>query len=130
MKVDIFPQNLHDTVLYFSHIYNKRITMTKFTKLALAALLGLAVMTTTASADAEKGQKLYQKKLKETCGMTGADFSAKHTQDEWKEIFDAGKMGDEIGAICNGATIKEKLIPFIYDFAYEFASDSGNVPSC
>ncbi len=104
--------------------------MTKFTKLTLATLLGLAVMTTTASADAAKGQKLYQKKLKEACGMTGADFAAKHSQDEWKEIFDGGKMGEEIGTICGGATIKEKLIPFIYDFADEFANDSGNVPSC
>ena len=104
--------------------------MTKFTKLALVALFGMAVMTTTASADAAKGQKLYQKKLKEPCGMTGADFSAKHTQDEWKEIFDAGKMAEEIGTICNGASVKDKILPFIYDFAYEFASDSGNVPSC
>ncbi len=105
--------------------------MTKFTKLTLATLLGLAVMTTTASADAAKGQKLYQKKLKAPCGMTGADFSAKHTQDEWKEIFDAGKMDEEITTICGeGVSVKEKIIPFIYDFVNEFASDSGNVPSC
>ncbi|HHH19187.1 MAG TPA: cytochrome C [Campylobacterales bacterium] len=104
--------------------------MTKFTKLALAALLGMAVMTTTASADAAKGQKLYSKKLKEACGMSGADFAAKHSQDEWEEINDAGKMGEEIGKICNGAELKEKLIPHVYDFAYEYANDSGNVPSC
>jgi len=104
--------------------------MTTFTKLAIAALLGLAVMTTTASADAAKGQKLYTKKLKGPCGMKGSEFAAKHTQDEWKEIFDSGKMGDEIESICKGATIKEKLIPFIYDFSYEYANDSGNVPSC
>ncbi|MCH9741151.1 MAG: cytochrome C [Epsilonproteobacteria bacterium] len=104
--------------------------MTKFTKLALAALLGMAVMTTTASADATKGQKLYAKKLKEACGMSGADFAGKHTQDEWKEIFDAGKMGEEIGTICKGAELKEKLQSHVYDFAYEYANDSGNVPSC
>jgi Spy/CpxP family protein refolding chaperone len=105
--------------------------MTKFTKLAIAALLGLAVMTTTATAgDAAKGQKLYSKKLKETCGMPGGDFAGKHTQDEWEEINESGKMAEEIGKICKDAKIKEKLVPFIYDFAYEFASDSGNVPSC
>ncbi len=106
--------------------------MTKFTKLTLATLLGLAVMTTTASAaDAAKGQKLYQKKLKAPCGMTGADFSAKHTQDEWTEINDAGKMGEEIAKICGeDVSVKDKIIPFIYDFVNEFASDSGNVPSC
>ena len=105
--------------------------MTKFSKLALAALLGMAVMTTTASADAAKGQKLYSKKLKEPCKMTGADFASKHSQDEWEEINEAKKMGAEITKICGeGVSVKEKLIPHIYDFAYEFANDSGNVPSC
>jgi len=102
----------------------------KFTKLAIAALLGMAVMTTTLSADAAKGQKLYVKKLKEPCGMTGADFAAKHSQDEWEKINEDGKMNEEIGKVCKDTKLKEKLIPFIYDFVYEYANDSGNVPSC
>jgi len=105
--------------------------MTKFTKLALAALLGMAVMTTTASADADKGQKIYSKKLKETCGMNGGDFAAKHTQDEWTEIVDGGTLATEITTICgDGASVKEKKLGDLGDFVKEFASDSGNVPSC
>ena len=104
--------------------------MTNFTKLALTALLGATLMTTTASADAAKGQKLYVKKLKAPCKMLGSDFAAKHSQDEWEKIKEDGKMADEIAKICKGASIKDKLIPFIYDFAYEYANDSGNVPSC
>jgi len=105
--------------------------MTKFTKLALVALLGMAVMTTTASADADKGQKIYSKKLKETCGMTGAIFAAKHTQDEWKAIVDDSKLADEITTICgDGAKVKEKKLGHLGDFVQEFASDSGNVPNC
>jgi len=104
--------------------------MRKITTLALTAVLGLAVMTTTASADVAKGQKFYSKKLKKSCGMTGAEFAAKHTQDEWSALNEGGKMAEEIGTLCNDAKIKEKLIPHIYDFANEFASDSGNVPSC
>jgi len=105
--------------------------MTKFTKLALAALLGMAVMTTTASADAAKGQKIYSKKLKETCGMTGAEFAAKHTQDEWTAIIEDSKLAEEITTICGDeAKVKEKKLEHIGDFAKEFASDSGNVPSC
>jgi hypothetical protein len=104
--------------------------MTKFTKLALAALLGLAVLSTTASADAGKGKKLYQKKLKAACGFTGAKFAAKHTQDEWEKIKGAGQFAAEVTKICPKATIKDKYVPAVYDFAYEFASDSGNVPSC
>ena len=104
--------------------------MTKFTKLAISTLLGMAVMTTMASADAAKGQKLYTKKLKDTCAIDGAEFAAKHSQDEWSKINEDGKMAEEIAAICNGAEIKEKLLPHIYDFANEYANDSGNVPSC
>jgi len=107
--------------------------MTKFTKLAVATLLGLAVVSTTASADAAKGQKLYSKKLKKACGMNGGKFAAKHTQDEWEKIKGAGKFADEIKAICPKANVdklKAKKLNNIYDFAYEFASDSGNVPAC
>jgi hypothetical protein len=104
--------------------------MTKMTKLALAALLGLAVVSTTASADATKGKKIYQKKLKKVCGITGAKFAAKHTQDEWEKIKGAGKFAAEVAKICNDTKLKEKYVNDVYDFAYEFASDSGNVPSC
>jgi hypothetical protein len=113
-----------------SSLKKKGFTMTKFTKLAIAALLGLAVVSTTASADPAKGQKLYSKKLKKHCGMNGAKFAAKHTQDEWEQIKGAGKLGEEIGKICNGAKLKAKYENNIYDFAYKFASDSGNVPAC
>ena len=73
--------------------------MTKVTKILLAASLIFGVAT-TASAGVEKGQKLFQKKLKQSCGFTGAKFASKHSQDEWEEIFEAGKFADEIKKIC------------------------------
>ena len=103
--------------------------MTKFSKLALAALLGIAVMSVSASADAAKGQKIYSKKLKKKCGFTGAKMAAKHTQDEWEAINDSGKLNAEIKKQC-GKEVKAKYLPHLYDFFYEYASDSGNVPSC
>jgi hypothetical protein len=106
--------------------------MTKFSKVALAALFAFAVMGTTASADAAKGQKLYSKKMKGACGFTGAKFAAKHTQGEWEEIKNAGKYADEAKKICPklGDKFKDKWSNDLYDFSYEYASDSGNVPSC
>jgi Spy/CpxP family protein refolding chaperone len=107
--------------------------MTKFTKLALAALLGIAVMSVSASADAAKGQKIYAKKLKKVCGMNGGDFAKNHTQDEWTKIKEDGKLKDEIKSICKDADtdkIKDKFLPDLSDFTINFASDSGNVPSC
>jgi len=81
-------------------------------------------------ANIKKGQKIYLKKFKSACDMSGIKFAHKHTQDEWESYFEAGELKDEILKICPNAKIKEKWLPHIYDFSYEFASDSGNIPSC
>jgi ATP-dependent protease HslVU (ClpYQ) peptidase subunit len=107
--------------------------MNKIVKIALSATVILSLGATVASADAAKGQKLYAKKLKKVCGFSGAVFAAKHTQDEWTDIEDSGKMADEIKSICPNVpkkALKSKYIKDYYDFANDFASDSGNVPSC
>jgi len=105
--------------------------MKKLLSILAAAGLMLALSTTAASADAVKGQKLYSKKLKGACGFTGAKMAAKHSQDEWEEINDSGKLADEIMKLCpNVKKVKEKFLPHYYDFFKEYANDSGNVPSC
>ena len=106
--------------------------MKRLLKIAIASALVLGVGATTTWADAAKGQKLYSKKLKKACGITGAKFAAKHSQDEWEEIMENGKFLDEIKKICPNfkGDLNEKLQKHIYDFSYEYANDSGNVPSC
>ncbi len=101
-------------------------------KLLLATLIGFSLLGTVASADVAKGQKLYTKKLKGSCGITGATMAGKHTQDEWTEIGVAGMAG-EIKTICpkiKDKALKEKYLEHYFDFFKEYASDSGNVPSC
>jgi len=102
----------------------------RFVKFILMALFGLVLTTHISSADALKGQKIYAKKLKRVCGISGGRFTAKHTQDEWNEIYKAGKLKEEISQICPSIKIEDKLIPDIYDFVKKYASDSGKVPSC
>ncbi len=104
--------------------------MKNVTKLAIAALLGMAVLSTTASANANKGKKIYMKKMKSKCGFNGAKFATKHTQGEWEKIKGAGKFAAEAAKICPGLNLKSKYVNDVYDFSYEYASDSGNVPSC
>jgi len=101
-----------------------------FVKLILMMLLGVALTTPISSANAVKGQKIYAKKLKVVCGISGGRFAAKHTQDEWNELYEASKLGEEISKICHGIKLQDKLIPDVYDFVKKYASDSGNVPSC
>ena len=105
--------------------------MNKLMKLIVIGAVTLSVSSTVLNADVNKGQKLFVKKLKNACGMTGAKVAAKHSQDEWEEINDAGKIADEIMKICpNVKKVNKKFIPHYYDFFYEYANDSGNVPSC
>ena len=105
--------------------------MNTMTKLAVAALLGMTLLSSTATADVKKGQKIFLKKFKAPCGFNGAKFARLHTQDEWEAIQEAGKFADESKKLCPKLKkVKAKYIPDVYDFVYEYAKDSGNVPSC
>ena len=105
----------------------------KLLKVIMAGTLALGIATSSLSADAVKGQKLYSKLLKDPCGMTGAKFAAKHSQEEWKALKASGKFEEEVIKICpnvKAGDIKDSVQEHIINFAVEFASDSGNVPSC
>ena len=85
---------------------------------------------TTLSAEVLKGQTIYKKYLQKKCkNISGANFAAKHSQDEWEEIYDAGALGSEIKSICGVKGFDEKFLPHIYDFVYEYANDSAKVPT-
>ena len=90
--------------------------------------LGLALMASYATADVNKGKKIYMKKMKSACGFSGAKFATKHTQSQWEAK--KSTFAKEAGKICPGLKLKSKYVNDVYDFAHKFASDSGNVPSC
>jgi hypothetical protein len=107
--------------------------MNKLLKSILVSAMLLAVGSTVASADVAKGQKLYLKKLKSSCGMTGAKMASQHSQYEWESIKKEGKLADELKRICpkaSSGSLDDKYLEHYYDFFYEYANDSGNVPSC
>ena len=102
-------------------------------KLFISSILLMSFSFSTLSADANKGQKLYLKKLKSKCEVSGSVIASKHTQDEWEEIFEAGNLSKEIQDICpkvKDKSLKPKYMIHYFDFFKEYGSDSGNVPSC
>jgi hypothetical protein len=100
-------------------------------KIILASFLLLGSASVFAAGNADKGQKIYLKKLKQRCDMTGGKFATLHTQDEWEEIFEEGNLANEIKELCpRSGELKEKYLEDLYKFFYDYASDSGNVPSC
>jgi hypothetical protein len=107
--------------------------MNKITKIALGATLLLTLGATTASADIDKGQKYFTKKLKSACGISGAALAGRHTQDEWKEINGNNGISAALKYICpkvKESALKDKYLGHYYDFLFEYGSDSGNIPAC
>jgi len=110
--------------------------MKKLFTMVVAGFITIGFMTTFVSANIANGQKLYIKKVEEFCGFNGAKFAAKHSQDEWEEIYKNGKFAEEIGKLCpKGAKVFtsdqfKKYLKDLYDFSYEYANDSGKIPSC
>jgi hypothetical protein len=111
--------------------------MITYKAVALATLMGLSLLSTAASADADKGQRIYLKKLKSMCGMPGGTFAAKNNQATWKEAKGNGTLGETMTKICPAGAeffksdkFNDKYSSDLYDFVNKFASDSGNIPSC
>lgn len=105
--------------------------MKKLLVIVFAAIVGLSFVSTSAFASSNKGQKIIAKRLKRPCGFNGGVLAKKHTQEEWTTIFKAGKLNAELKKICPKAKpLKKRYVKDVYDFLNNFASDSGNVPSC
>jgi len=112
--------------------------MKDIVKLAFTVLLGISEFSVVASANSKKGYNVFLQKLQESCSKSGINsglkFTFKHTQDEWETIKQAGKFGEEIVRLCPKLTGKLKLtydneLYELYEFSYEYASDSGNIPN-
>ena len=82
--------------------------------------------------DISKGKKLFIKKLQKPCDMSGSRFAGFYSQDEWEEIVESGTLKDTVIEICPKLkdNYQEKWSPNLYQFVYEYANDSGNIPSC
>jgi len=79
-----------------------------------------------------QGRKIYVKNLKKICLMTSLVFAASHSQDEWEEIYDAGEFVNEVKKICPNITSEynSEWTDNLYNFTYQYANDSENIPSC
>ena len=113
--------------------------MKKITSFLLMVIVGLGLMSTTASAEIKKGKNTYLKKCKK-CHGNGTKGAALKTQSGWQEFFDndakliikAHMIKDvdkKTKSYFNGKRFQKKA-PHLKDFLYKYGSDSGNIPSC
>lgn len=107
-------------------------------KKLITLLTALALTASLAQADAKAGQKVYLKSFKAKFGMNGTKFAAEHTVAEWEELFADNAKGfikeyrerfPTASAVLSNQELAQKLQD-VGDFAKEYGSDSGNVPSC
>jgi len=80
--------------------------------------------------DAIVGKNIFINKIRFYCGISNDEFAPTHTQDEWEAIAQAGKFKEEIFKICPKLKeiYKDIWSADLYQFVYEYASDSGNIP--
>ncbi|WP_024954148.1 hypothetical protein [Sulfurospirillum arcachonense] len=113
--------------------------MKRLLALLITAFMMVGMMSSSAFADAAKGQKYYLKFLKKKTSLKGSEFAVQHTQEEWKTLFADGGAKfiaeystkyPKLEKFFNGDKFKNKYMKHISDFCIEYASDSGNVPSC
>ena len=94
-------------------------------------LFSLFVLSISLFASPEVGQKILEKELKRGCTISIAELAAKHKQKEWKELKDSGKLKFELEKFePKLKVISDKELLDVFDFLYEYASDSGLFPSC
>ncbi|RLA71465.1 MAG: hypothetical protein DRG09_00025 [Epsilonproteobacteria bacterium] len=103
--------------------------------LSVVTIVAVAMMSTptTSSASLAKGQKLYKKKLRKYCRVSGVRFARMHTQDEWEEIYDDGDFAKETYKLCpklKKGKIKKAWWDDIYEFTYEYGKGGSHVPKC
>lgn len=113
-------------------ILDKRKQMKNITKPALWVLFGFVLLTSTVVAGSiDKGQKIYLKEIKHRCeNKSGGEFAKSLKQKDWEEAFKTGTFKSKVKEICPELEdYEEKWTPYLFEFCYEYAADTGNEPA-
>ena len=107
----------------------KGVRMKRILGVLVSVFIGSMLFSTHVFASPEgKGNRIYLKKLSNTCKLSGFEMAQKHTQEEWKAIYEAGLLNAEMESLCPGARdFKASDEKYVNAFFYAFASDSGKV---
>lgn len=113
--------------------------MKKLFSLVLSSGLALMLIGSNVFADSAKGQRYFLKFISPNAsGINGAKFAKMHTKAEWEALFaDDGKKFiveftkkyPDTTEYLNSKKF-QRALQHIKDFAIEYSSDSGNVPTC
>ena len=79
-----------------------------------------------------RGKKIFMKHLKKECNTTAYKFAGNYAQEEWEEVAESGKFKDTLFKLCPNAKeiYNDSWSSHLYQFFYEHANDSENIPEC
>ena len=80
----------------------------------------------------EKGEEIYKKQLKDVCETKKAELSEHYSQDEWEAFASEGKFENAIFEICPQIepSYNKEWSEDLYQFYYQHARDSEEIPEC
>jgi len=93
----------------------------------------LSFTPVTSHGTSVEGQRIFKMKMRKSCRFSGHKFAHSHTQAQWEEFKEAGNFKGETKRLCPKLdidAIRDSWWEDIYLFTYEYASDSGKIPSC
>jgi len=79
-----------------------------------------------------KGEKIFIEHFKKDCNTTAYKFAGNYAQEEWEEVAESGKFKETILQLCPSIkeNYQESWSSDLYQFFYEYANDSENIPEC
>lgn len=82
--------------------------------------------------NSQKGKRIFIKHLKQKCDTTAYKFAGNYAQEEWEEIAESGKFKETIIKLCPNISesYNENWSSDLYQFFYEHANDTENIPEC
>ena len=80
----------------------------------------------------EKGEAIYKEQLKNICETKKSELSEHYSQDEWEAFAEEGKFENAIFDICPQIepSYNKEWSPDLYQFYYQHARDSEEIPEC
>lgn len=82
--------------------------------------------------DSIKGLVIFKTRIKPYCNMNGETFAKQYMQEDWDDIFYDKEFKMEIIKACPKmeTRYKDKWTPHLYQFSFDYASDSDAIPEC
>lgn len=79
-----------------------------------------------------KGKKIFIQHFKKVCETTSYKFAGNYAQEEWEEIAESGKFQETMFKLCPNIqeSYNKEWSSDLYQFFYEHANDSENIPEC